>query len=79
MGVLVNKISLSKNVLETEESFTISVRALDITKESVAYRLSFKLGVPHGHPVAQIAPKPITRISKLPVRMGAFKEEKVNG
>lgn len=76
MGVLIKKLSISKNVVETGEAFMISVQALDISNESTAYRLSFKLGVPHGHPVGQIAPKPTTRISKLPFRLGAFKEEK---
>lgn len=79
MSVLLRDISISKNPLSTGEQFKISLRALDITEEAVAYRLSFKLGDPHGHPVGQIGPKPVARITKLPFLLGRFKEEKSDG
>lgn len=44
MGAIIEKVLLSKNLVNTNESFTISVKVKETVSEPKGYRFPFKLG-----------------------------------
>lgn len=48
MGLVIKNVTLSKNPVNVNEHFKITVFALDIPEEPIGYRLSFRLGAPKG-------------------------------
>ena len=48
MGVVITNVILSKNVVNTEEIFKISIAVKETVTEPKMYRLPVKLGKPKG-------------------------------
>lgn len=48
MSVIITGVTLSKNPVETNESFSISVSVKETISEPASYRLAFRLGQPAG-------------------------------
>lgn len=48
MSLAITNIKLSKNPVNVNEQFKITVTVKEVTKESITYRLPFKLGSKKG-------------------------------